>query len=58
MLCVDKGVVKLKEDANKGGKIAGDAREKFEKELGHSVVSKKNYIGGGDKIKKIKISGQ
>ena len=48
-----KGMVKLKKDANKGGKIAGDAREKLEKELGRSVVSKKNYFGGGDKIKKL-----
>ncbi len=37
--------------AGKGGKIAGDARKKLEKESGRSVVSKKNYIGGGDRIK-------
>lgn len=39
-----KGVPKLKADANAGGKIAGDARKQLEKRLGHSVVSKKNYL--------------
>jgi DNA-damage-inducible protein D len=39
-----KGVSKLKSDANAGGKIAGDARKKLEKRLGHSVVSKKNFL--------------
>ena len=48
-----KGIPKLKIDANKGGKIAGDARKKLEKELGRSVISKKNYLKGGDKIKQI-----
>ncbi|MFC1612915.1 Bro-N domain-containing protein [Patescibacteria group bacterium] len=48
-----KGMPKLKQDANKGGKIAGDARKKLEKELGRSVVSKKNYLNGGDKVKKL-----
>ena len=49
-----EGVPKLKKDANRGGRIAGNARKELEKELGRSVVSKKNYLGGGDKIKKIK----
>jgi len=39
-----KGVPKLKQDANRGGKVAGNARKELEKELGHSVVSKKNFI--------------
>lgn len=39
-----KGVSKLKKDANRGGKIAGIARKELEKEIGHSVVSKKNYL--------------
>lgn len=51
-----KGMPKLKTDAQKGGKIAGDAREKLEKELGRSVISQKNYLGGGDKIKKLKLT--
>lgn len=39
-----EGVPKLKQDANRGGKVAGIARKELEKELGHSVVSKKNYL--------------
>ena len=38
------GVPKLKSDANRGGKIAGVARKELEKELGRSVVSKKNFL--------------
>ncbi len=39
-----KGIVKLKHDANRGGKIAGIARRELEKELGKSVISKENYL--------------
>lgn len=39
-----KGVPKLKRDANRGGKIAGNARKELEKELGRSVVTKENYL--------------
>jgi len=39
-----KGVPKLKQDANRGGKVAGNARKELEKELGRSVVSKENYL--------------
>jgi len=49
-----RGFPENKDAAQKGGKIAGGARKKLEKESGRSVVSKKNYIGGGDKIKKLK----
>jgi len=38
-----KGVPKLKSDANRGGKVAGNARKELEKELGRSVVSKNNF---------------
>jgi len=38
-----KGILKLKYDANRGGKIAGNARKELEKELGRSVVSKNNF---------------
>ena len=38
------GVPKLRQDASRGGKIAGMARKQLEKELGKSVVSKKNYL--------------
>jgi len=39
-----EGMPKLKQDANRGGKVAGVARRELEKELGRSVVSKKNYL--------------
>lgn len=38
------GVPKLKEDANRGGKIAGNARKELEKEIGKSIVSNENYL--------------
>jgi hypothetical protein len=39
-----KGVIKLREDAKRGGRIAGIAKEQLEKEIGRSVVSKKNFL--------------
>ncbi|MFA6106296.1 MAG: Bro-N domain-containing protein [Patescibacteria group bacterium] len=39
-----QGRAKLKSDAKAGGDIAGGAREKLEKRLGRSIVSKKNYL--------------
>jgi len=39
-----KGLPKLKSDAQAGGDIAGVARKQLETRLGHSVVSKKNFI--------------
>lgn len=39
-----KGVIKLKQDANRGGKVAGIARKELEKELGRSVVTKQNFL--------------
>lgn len=44
-----KGIPKLKSDANRGGKIAGVARNELEKELGRSVVTKKNFLKEGKK---------
>ncbi len=38
------GAPKLKKDANRGGRIAGNARKELEKELGRPIVSKKNYL--------------
>ena len=38
--------------AHKGGKIAGDARNKLEKETGKSVVSRENYLEIPQKIQK------
>jgi len=38
-----QGVSKLKADASRGGKVAGNARKELEKELGRPVVSKRNF---------------
>lgn len=38
-----KGLPKLKNDANRGGRVAGNARLELEKELGRSVVSGNNF---------------
>ena len=38
-----KGVPKLKADASRGGKVAGNARKELEKELGRSINSKSNF---------------
>lgn len=45
------GVPKLKSDTNRGGKIAGNARKELEKELGKTIVSKKNYLSQKKSIK-------
>ena len=52
-----EGIPKLKQDANRGGKIAGNARKELEKELGRSVVSKKNFLKSKEykKLKGLKI---
>ena len=46
-----QGVPKLKADAKAGGDIAGGAREKLEKRLGRSIVSRNNFkkLGAGKK---------
>ncbi len=38
------GVEKLKNDAHRGGKVAGNARKELEKELGRPVVSRNNFL--------------
>lgn len=38
-----KGLKEIKIDVQKGGKIAGDARKKIEKETGKKVISEKNF---------------
>ena len=49
-----KGVPKLKQDAYRGGRIAGVARKELEKEIGRPVVSKKNYLSGTKSKKRLK----
>ena len=49
-----KGFIENKIAAQKGGKIAGDARRKLELESGSKVVSKDNYLSTPQKLKRIK----
>lgn len=39
-----QGVPKLKNDAQSGGKIAGNARKEVEERLGRPIVSKRNFL--------------
>lgn len=48
------GMSKLKQDAKRGGRVAGNARKALEKELGRPVVSKKNYLPKSGKNKLLK----
>ena len=47
------GLIKLKNDARRGGKVAGNARKELEKELGRPVVLNKNFLSSKS-IKKLK----
>jgi len=49
-----KGVPKLKSDARSGGNIAGGARKKLEKKLGHLIISNKNFLKKVEDKKKLK----
>jgi len=49
-----KGVPKLKQDAKRGGRIAGIAKEQLEKEIGKPVVSKNNFLPKKKSVKKLK----
>ena len=46
-----KGFEKLKVDAKKGGKIAGSARKKIEKETGVKVLTKQNFLENKKRLK-------
>ncbi len=48
-----KGVPRLKDDARVGGQIAGSARKQIERKIGHSVVSRNNFLKNR-KVKKLK----
>lgn len=48
-----RGFVENEVAAKKGGKIAGDAREKLEMETGKKVVNKENYLDFSEKARKI-----
>lgn len=49
-----QGKEKLKQDAKRGGRIAGIAKEQLEKELGRPVVSKDNFLPKKKIVKKLK----
>jgi len=49
-----QGFNENKNAANRGGKIAGDAREKLETESGRKVSTTKNYLTDSEKNKKLK----
>ncbi len=44
-----RGRDELQDDAKRGGKVAGNTRKEIEKETGKKVVTKKNYLGRGEK---------
>ena len=48
-----EGVSKLTQDAKRGGRIAGIAKEQLEKEIGRPVVSKNNFLPKKN-VKKLK----
>jgi len=49
-----QGLPENKVAARKGGRIAGEAREKLEAETGSKVVSKENYLAEPEKLKRLK----
>lgn len=46
--------VKNKKVAERGGRVAGNARKQTEKEIGRSVVSQKNYLQTPESRKQLK----
>ena len=49
-----RGFTENRTSARKGGKIAGDAREKLEAETGEKVSSQENYLAEPEAIKRLK----
>ncbi len=49
-----EGIPENKKVAKRGGGVAGVARKEAEKELGRSVISKENFLEGGDSVKRLK----
>jgi len=41
---IPEGMSENKNVAQRGGKVAGDARENTEKEIGRSIISEENYL--------------
>ena len=53
-----QGFVENRSAANKGGRIAGDARVELEKESGRKVVSNENYLDVPEKQKRLESKKQ
>ena len=51
-----QGFFENKKSAQKGGKIAGDARKKLEIESGEKIVTKENYLNEPEELKRKKLS--
>ncbi|MEA3391829.1 MAG: phage antirepressor protein, partial [Candidatus Marinimicrobia bacterium] len=49
-----QGFYKLKQDAEDGGKIAGDAKKALEKKTGKKISTNENYLGTQENKKKLK----
>lgn len=49
-----QGIPKLAQDAKRGGRIAGIAKEQLEKEIGRPVVSKNNFLTKKKSLQKLK----
>jgi DNA-damage-inducible protein D len=50
-----QGFFQNKDAANKGGKIAGNARKELEDETGKKVVSEENYLEEPEKTKRKRL---
>jgi DNA-damage-inducible protein D len=48
-----QGFIENKDTARRGGKIAGDARKKLEKESGRKVITSENYLDQPEVVRKI-----
>jgi DNA-damage-inducible protein D len=48
-----QGFIENKDTSRRGGKIAGDARKKLEKESGRKVITSENYLDQPEVIKRI-----
>ena len=51
-----QGFVENKDAAQRGGRVAGNARKETEKELGRSIISNENYLSEPER-KKLKARG-
>jgi hypothetical protein len=49
-----QGYPKLEDAAQRGGRVAGNARQETEKEIGGKVYSRENYLKTPEKKKRLK----